>query len=72
VSERIDGQMDLTALPAFGPVVTGEAAALGRRLHGATIDNGRTQTFFAPIGEAQDFTQIVDNCCKDADFNPAL
>ena len=59
VSQRVDGQMDLRPLLAFGPIVTGPFAALGCRAQGPAIKDGRARLRIATGGQAQQRAQII-------------
>jgi site-specific DNA recombinase len=68
--QRIHGDMHLRAVPLLGPVVARAAAALGRRLRGAAIEDGRRGLGPALAHHPQDHPQVVGDLLEHARSHP--
>jgi hypothetical protein len=51
--KRIGRQMELTAFPTFGSVITSAPPTLERRLQGPAIKDCGSRAFFTPFGDPQ-------------------
>ena len=71
MAERIDGQMQLRPLLAFGSVISRASAALGGRAQGAAVDDGGGRLLGPARGEAQDDAQILGQRLEAARAQPS-
>ena len=69
--ECIDRQMQLGALLAFGSIVGGPRAALGRGAQGAAVDDGRAGLDTLASGQAQEHAQVFGQGLEATGPQPA-
>ncbi len=72
VAQRIHCRMHFAALAPLGSIVARSMSAFRARLQRSTVKNGGRRLFVAPLSQAQQRPQIVDNGLKDACFEPTL
>lgn len=63
--ERIDYQMNLTAIPVFGSILVGASAALGSRSQNPAIKVLGPRAFFVRLDDQQHRAQVIDERLED-------
>src|SRR5271166_2626301 len=72
MAKRVDGQVELRSLLAFGAVISGASAALRRRAQGPAVDDCGARLRATTGGEAQDDAQVLSQGFEAARPQPSL